>query len=291
MGIVPAVTAPTSTTTTSRARSFCVCGQRLGYGRHRGRHGGIYEYFSCLSRVQRGGRCPAPYFPVERTERAIVRRYKRETYPHEQQNEVREVLRAYVHAKVEVARRESERHSRRLRELTGQQQKLVQLYYKGGVSEEVLKAEQQRIETERGKAQRWSDAADREVEDVMAALDDALIILDDHVIYETLPHSARRLVNQAIFLTLTVRDPDTIKAKRTPVYDEIARLARNLQDRPRRRRQTAPKRPEDAQEQDPTPPERPRPHFRGRGSYIDQMAERAGRGANPPQLWTDCLRP
>jgi site-specific DNA recombinase len=258
---------------------FCVCGKRLGYGRHRGRHGGIYEYFSCLSRVQRGGRCEAPYFPVERTERAIVRRYKRETYQREEQNEVREALRAYVHAKAEVARRESERHNRRLRELTGQQQKLVQLYYKGGVSAEVLKAEQERIEIERSKAQRWSDAADREVEDVMAALDDALIVLDDnHVIYETLPTSVRRLVNQAVFLTLTVRDPDTIKTQRTPLYDEIARLARNLQQA-KKTPEKAPKRPRTPKNKAACPQDDHDPFSRGRGSYIEQMAE--GEGFEP----------
>jgi hypothetical protein len=65
---------------------------------------------------------------------------------------------------------------------------LVQLYYKGGVSEEVLKAEQERIEIEHGKARRWADTAEREVEDVMAALDNVLILLDDnHVIYEAQP--------------------------------------------------------------------------------------------------------
>jgi len=128
---------------------FCACGKRLGYGRHRGKCGVSYEYFSCLSRVQRGGRCNAPYFPVQRTERAIVSRYKRETYQDNERTEVREALRAYVEAKSEIARRESDRHTRRLRELTGEQQKLVQLYYKGGVSEEVLKAEQEHIETER----------------------------------------------------------------------------------------------------------------------------------------------
>jgi hypothetical protein len=32
---------------------------RLGYGRHRG-NGGVYEYFSCLSRMSKQGRCVAP---------------------------------------------------------------------------------------------------------------------------------------------------------------------------------------------------------------------------------------
>jgi site-specific DNA recombinase len=255
---------------------FCVCGKRLGYGRHRGKRGGIYEYFSCLSRVQRGGRCEAPYFPVERTERAIVRRYKRETYQRDEQAEIREALHAYVKAKTEIARRESERHTRRLRELTGQQQKLVQLYYRGGVSEEVLKAEQARIETERDKAQKWSDAADREVEDVMAALEDALLLLDEsRVIYETLPNSVRRLVNQAVFLTLTIRDPDTVQTKRTPLYDEIDRLVRNLQEA-KKAPAKAPKRPRTPQNKAICPQDDHDPSSRGRGSYIEQMAGATG---------------
>ncbi len=100
---------------------------------------------------------------------------------------MRRDLRAYVEAKAEVARRESDRHARRLRELIAQQQKLVQLYYNGGVSDEVLKAEQERITRESAQAQRWVDAANHEVDDVMQALDDALALLDDnHVLYESL---------------------------------------------------------------------------------------------------------
>ncbi len=275
---------------------FCTCGKRLGYGRHRGKCGGLYEYFSCLSRAQRGERCAAPYFPVERTERAIVRRYKRETLTPKRQAAVREALRAYVQAKAEVARRASERHTRRLRELTGQQQKLVQLYYNGGVSEEVLKAEQQRIEVEQTKAQQWADAATAEVEDVMGALEDALILLDDaRVVYETLPDSSRRMVNQAIFLVLTVRDPDTIDATHTPLYDEIARLARSLEDT-EKPSQTAQKRPRTPQNKDICPQDDHDPDFRGRGSYENKMAEGEGfepsRQENPPGGFQGrCIQP
>ncbi len=253
---------------------FCVCGKRLGYGRHRGKCGGQYEYFSCLSRVQRDEKCAAPYFPVERTEHAIVRRYKRETYKDDEQTIVREALHSYVQSKTEIARRESARHTRRLQDLTGEQQKLVQLYYKGGVSEEVLKAEQERIETERTKAQQWADAATREVEDVNAALDDALAILNEHVIYEALPESARRLVNQAVFLAIVVSDPDNVQAQLTPLFETIKQLIQELRET-KERPQTR---------QKPTTPGnkagRPQndrdPDFRGRGSYIGRMAGATG---------------
>jgi site-specific DNA recombinase len=254
---------------------FCVCGKRLGYGCHRGKCGGQYEYFSCLSRVQREEKCAAPYFPVEQTERSIVRSYKRETYKNNEQDMVRDALRSYVQAKTEIARRESARHTRRLHDLTGEQQKLVQLYYKGGVSEEVMKAEQDRIETERTKAQQWADAAEREVEDVMAALDDALVILSDKIIYDELPKSTRRLVNQAVFLALVVIGPDNIQAERTPLYDTIKLLIQELRHA-REAAQTGQKRPRKPRSQAGHPQDDHDPEIRGRGSYISSMAGATG---------------
>jgi hypothetical protein len=189
---------------------------------------------------------------------------------------VPEAVRAYVGAKSEIARRESARHTRRLRELTGEQQKLVQLYYKGGVSEEVLKAEQDRIETERATARQWADAADREVEDVMAALDDALLLLDaSRVIYEALPASSRRLVNQAVFLALIVHDPDNIEAKRTPFYEALHRLAQDLREA-KEARPAGPNRPRTPQDKAGRPQDDHDPDFRGRGSYIGRMAGATG---------------
>jgi site-specific DNA recombinase len=255
---------------------YCICGKRLGYGRHRGKCGGLYEYFSCLSRVQRGERCAAPYFAVERTERAIIRRYKREKLTLQQQADIRQDLRAYVETKAQVAQRESERHKRRLRELTAQQQKLVQLYYNGGVSEEVLKAEQERIKTESAQAQQWADAANREVEDVAQALDDALALLDDnHVLYEELNPICRRLANQAIFLRITIIDPDTVEVELTPLYDHIAQLAQDHLDA-KKPAQDGQKRPRNAQRKARSPQNDRDPDFRGRGSYENNMAGATG---------------
>lgn len=232
--------------------------------------------------MQRGERCAAPYFPVEPTERAIVRRYKRETLTAAQQESVRTHLLAHVQVKSQVARRESERHKRRLRELTAQQQKLVQLYYDGGVSKEVLQAEQQRIEEERAQAKQWADAAAREVEDVMQALDDALVLLDDRqIIYEALNHTCRRLANQAVFLRLVIIDPDTVVVERTPVYEAIAQVvAADTDARARTRRKST-----RAAATRQSSKENPDPDSQGRGSYVVAMAELTGGRANLPLVW------
>jgi site-specific DNA recombinase len=242
---------------------YCACGKRLGYGRHRGRHGGVYAYFSCLSRVQRGGRCSAPYFRVEPVERAIEARYEAMTLTAAQQKAIREALHDYVEAKADVARRESSRHTRRLRELTGEQQKLLQLFYKGKIAEEVLEAEQTRIETERTEARRWSAAAVREVNDVMQALNDALSLVNlGRLPYRTANTTERRLINQAIFRRLIITSADTAEAEATPLYALLGELAGESRASEHKTRRS----PQNDHD----------PDFRGRGSYIDNMAEREG---------------
>lgn len=259
---------------------FCgVCGKRLGYGRHRSRSGDYYEYYSCLSRVSKTGRCEAPSFRLHE----IERKYKRLLLTEDQQMAIREALLAHVETHTKTARSEAERHQRRLRELTGQQQKLVQLYYKGGVSEEVMHAEQRRIEDERTTAERYSHDAERQVEDVDQALTDALALIDlGSAPYPSANPLERRLINLAIYLMLLVYHRDMIEANPTEFYARLIAVARKLAHEATQGPQ---KRPTNAK----TPRNRPEndhdPIHRGRGSQYMQMAEREGRRSNPDLVW------
>jgi len=156
---------------------FCQCGRRLVYGRHRG-NGGVYEYFSCLSHQARRPSCGGHHLPVSDVEKAIEDYYRQIQLTPEQIEKVRQDIRDLVEDRLAVARKEAEKHNRHLRTLQDEQQKLVQLYYKGGVSEEVLQAEQTRIESERTQSERLAQAASHEADDVLEALDDALAIVE-----------------------------------------------------------------------------------------------------------------
>ena len=255
---------------------YCACGKRLGYGRHRGKCGGTYEYFSCLSRVQRGGRCPAPYFPVEATERTVGELYAREPLNQDEIDRLLDDLRAYVAGKAEIARREGERHRRRLDELTAEQQKLLQFYYRGKLAEEVFDAEKKRIDSERTQAERWTNAARHEVDDVSAAFDEAVALLEDaHVSYAQRPSGTKRLINQAIYDQLIVHDADTIEGRYTPLYAELARYAGTKSANAPGARQAA-KAAQKAATAQPSSKKNPDPFSRGQGSYVERMAERAG---------------
>ena len=55
----------------------------------------------------------------------------------------------------------------------------MHLYYRGGVSDEVLQTEQHRIEEEQAQANSWIQSAAHESKDAAGALDEALAIINN----------------------------------------------------------------------------------------------------------------
>jgi DNA invertase Pin-like site-specific DNA recombinase len=204
---------------------FCgVCGRRLVYGRHRG-NGGVYEYFSCLSYQGRRPSCGARHLPVDSVEQAVARYYRSVELTPAECDAIRATLKGQVTARLEIARKQSEKHSRRLRDLQNEQQKLVHLYYGGKVSEEVLDAEQRRIEAERAQARRWVASASHEAKVALEALDEALALIQGcHTTYLAADSEQRRLMNQAIFTRLLVQR-DELDAEEEPIVTHIRDLS------------------------------------------------------------------
>lgn len=230
------------------------------------------EYFCCLSnqRPRRRG-CGHGYMAVEPVERGVERYYRRITLSAAQCDRVRKLVREEAEARLKVAREQSEQHARRLRALRDEQQKLLQLYYRGGVSEEVMIAEQSRIETERSQARKLVEAASHEAEDVFAALDELLRLIgpDCHAMYLASDPQARRLLNLAIFERLIVT-PDDIDAEPHPLVTDLHRLAEGP------RVPKAPQHPRRGQK-------RRSPRSLGaHGSHLATMVPRAGLEPAPP---------
>jgi site-specific DNA recombinase len=255
-----------------------ICRTRLGYSRNRG-NGGIYEYFTCLSRVSRQGRCAAPYFRAQPVERAIERKYQTYLLTPNEQAAIRRALHDHAEATRKVARDDAKRHKRRVRELISQQQKLLHLYYENGVSMEVLQAEQQRIEAEQATVERLAAAANYEVAELDHALDDALALIDARTApYLSGSPTERRLINLAIYMMLLVSDQDTVQAESTALYAQLVPQARALA---RQDGQTA-------RNQEPWPQNGCSPPFRGHGSKSKQMAELPGLEPGSSARWPPC---
>lgn len=202
------------------------CGRRMVFHRIRGK-GGIYDYLGCLSHQgRRKHACAGGYVQTTSVERAIVDYYAGIRLTPDQQQAVRVAVREYAEGHMQVAQRESDRHARRLQEMHREQQKLLHLFYKGSIGEEVLEAEQTRIETERSQAQRWGEVAAHDATEIMQALDEALALLNDpQVRYQEASEEVRRLINQALFEKLYVRGDDISDATPVAWVRDIHRLA------------------------------------------------------------------
>lgn len=176
------------------------CGARMGYGRHKSHTGRYYEYFSCLGRTRGANACDAPYARLDRVEGQIEALHASPVLTATEAELVREAVRFYMENKTELARKESAKHDRRLKQLTIQQQKLLQLYYCDGISDEVMQAEQARIASERSKAIRWKELAETQVEGVMEALNKALgLVSRPAEAYRLAAPHVRKMLNRAIF--------------------------------------------------------------------------------------------
>ncbi len=183
------------------------CGRKLGFGKHRGKLGKVYHYFSCLSRVHAEGPCGLPYARVDMVEEKLEEQLGRVMLSAAEVERIEALVRERATERAEVASREGKRHERRLKELTTQQQKLVQLHYQDAISMEVLKAEQQRIETERSAAEKWKAAASAQVEDITGKLRQMLGLVRDPVrAYVLGDETARRLLLQSLFAAVVMED-------------------------------------------------------------------------------------
>jgi site-specific DNA recombinase len=217
------------------------CQGRLLYGRHRSRSGLYYEYFSCTNRAARRRRnmqCPSGHYPVEQVEREIEDLYATLQIPVEVQNAIRGELRDELTDRTALIRVEADRHERTLKRIESKQEKLIQLYYKDLVSEDVLEREQDKLKIERRAAERLRTSANVQTEDVEKALEQALRrVRDPHRVYLNATPLERRVMNKAIFARVEVGDAGSLTdVTPTPVYKALSAWQPGL-GRPKARQQ------------------------------------------------------
>jgi site-specific DNA recombinase len=186
-----------------RGSIFCEkCHGRLLYGRHQGRSR-HYEYFACNNRTTRGRvvQCDSTHHPVESTEDSVIDEVYTQLYLElEISEQIRRELHEHLSDQAAVVRQDAERHERALKAIEAKHEKLVQLYYRDLVSEDVFAAEQEKLKAERRAAKRLQAVASAQLEDANEALEIALSRLDKIAeVYRDGTPLERRILNQAIF--------------------------------------------------------------------------------------------
>ncbi len=209
-----------------RGTLYCaICGGRLLYSKHRG-NGGVYEYFCCIGRTSRrqGGRCPSRYYSAHDIEHAIAEHYRTIHVPKRVREAIWADVRRDADERTAIVAKDIERHQRRIKKLTDNQARLVQLSYRGLVTDEVLAAEQQRLDTEKLQAQRLLDAAELHARDIESALDGALATArTPRSTYLVSTPLERRLLNQTFFTRILVGEGGKIAGTElTPIYAAVS---------------------------------------------------------------------
>ena len=208
------------------------CMGRLLYGCHRGRGGRQYEYFCCNNRTvrRRKTKCSSGHASVPTVEEHIEEHYHGVRIAAEVQEQIRAELRAELADRSTLIERETERHQRALKAIEAKQEKLVQLYYKDLVSEDVFAAEQDRLKDERRAAQRLQEAATTELEDIQQALELALSrVSKPYEVYTQGTELERRIMNRAIFDRIEIGpDAEITGTTLTPIYAALSAWQPNL---------------------------------------------------------------
>jgi site-specific DNA recombinase len=181
------------------------CGARLIYGKHRGR-GGVYEYFSCVRRRARGGgTCDSGHYRVETVEIEVAALYWSLKLTKRRIEEIRAAVRAVAKEHVGVIQRAANRHRRRVLTLEDEQTKLLELHFKGGVSENVMRQQTSRIEAEERTLTQLLERSKIQLADIHDALEDALALTEKPLeTYLTASSLARRMLNQIFFSEIRV---------------------------------------------------------------------------------------
>jgi site-specific DNA recombinase len=257
-----------------RGTLYCAeCGGRMLYGRHRG-NGGQYEYFCCIYRTTRrqGGRCGSRHYSVQQIEEAIAEHYRSVHLTERVREAVWADVRRDADERTVIVQKDIERHQRKIKTLTDNQARLVQLSYQGLVSDEVLATEQHRLEGEKLQAKRLLEAAELHAKDIESALDGALAkTRTPHATYLASTSLERRLLNQTFFKRILIGDEGVIEdAELTPVYAALTRWEPSLGEI-RARRAARP-----AKNDRGSNNENPDPVSRGQGSHNKPMVGAIG---------------
>jgi site-specific DNA recombinase len=219
-----------------RGTLYCaLCGRRMLYGKHRG-NGGQYEYYYCIGRSsrQQGGRCESRHYSANEIETAVAEHYRTVHVTPRVREAVWADVRRDADERTTIIAKDIERHERRIKKLTENQARLVQLSYRGLVSDEVLESEQRRLEGEKLQAQTLLDTAQMHARDIESALDGALAkTKTPHATYLASTSLERRLLNQTFFERILIGDEGAVEdSELTPVYAALSGWQRGL-GRPR----------------------------------------------------------
>jgi site-specific DNA recombinase len=187
------------------------CGGRLIFSRNRGRRRNTYDYFVC--RGKQIGTCSQPYHRVDRLEAAVLRTYATLDLSEAQVERIRGAIHNRVDTLSTFAEQEVVRAKQQLSRLLDEERKLLHQHYDNLVSNALFREEQTRLRRERAAAEEAVEKLSADYDLLRDNLDRALRLAGNvSGAYAIAGRSVRRLLNQAFFEQLRIREDDVVEA-------------------------------------------------------------------------------
>jgi site-specific DNA recombinase len=190
------------------------CASRLIVSHNVGRRGRTYEYFICLGRHQKRTGCTRSAMPISLVEDGVAVCYERLQLDDDQINALRQVLVETFTRWETTSGWQLKQFRTRRAVLLREQQKALQAHYAEAISLEVLRVEQQRIESEIALIDRRMASCKIQVGSRQRTIDQALLLLGNFAkAYRLAPPRVRRQMNQALFTALLVDEEGDVRAE------------------------------------------------------------------------------
>ncbi|MHB9149797.1 MAG: recombinase family protein [Thermoleophilia bacterium] len=221
---------------------FCgKCGSRLGIANSRSGNGNLYDYFFCLGRQRDKASCDQSVIRIGVVQRQVEKHYWTVQLPPERIEAIREHLRDALSVRRVEAEAAEHVETLRIRRLTDERKKLLNLHYADAVPVDLFKQEQQRITQELEQAHGRLAAVSLEFDAIEKNMNKALELARDcRAAYLMANTTVRRLFNQAFFEKLYIHEDGEVthdlakpfKILLDPALPEhLARVSETAQDR------------------------------------------------------------
>src|SRR5215470_6837872 len=221
---------------------YCArCGSRVSYMRVDG-HGGTYGYMYCRGRHAKRTDCQQPYMPPAQVETAVTDYYQYIELGDDLVAGLRQRLADDLDAIRGRSRDTIRRQQARVDRLRAEEQKLLHLFYRDKITDELFEQEQTRIASELADARHTLAAVQNEYAEGQRIVELALDLARDcQTAYQLADPPIRRLFNQVFFTKIFIDAVDTTtpNVAGAELASPFAELVAGEAPRPRRRRRTA----------------------------------------------------
>ena len=191
---------------------FCgQCGGRLSLMNPRNHQGILYNYFFCLNRQYDKRSCAQSVVPIEIVEKKVEEHYRTVQIAKERIPAIREVLRSVLSDRRGEAEEMERLETLRIRRLSNEREKLLQLHYEDAIPVDLFKREMRRISQELEQARTQLAKLSGDFDEIERNTDRALdLAADCYSAYRDADPPTRRLFNQAFFQKIFICDDGTV---------------------------------------------------------------------------------